>query len=219
MAKLRQYDAAEQELLRALAHTIEEKPGSIDVSKCPSPHELKQLARGACASPSRRAELLAHLADCNHCIQIMRRIRERRVVTQRALVVVGVFLVAAAVWIWATHGVQNGYVGTVTLDLRAASPTRGGEKPSARQTAVLSRKANRLRIILPPGGEGTYDAEFLPADEHGSALARAFASTRIENRNVVLDLPINVFALEPGNYSLALRRNEGERMYYSVALK
>lgn len=221
MAKLRQYDAAEQELLRALAHTIEEKPGSIDASKCPSPRELRELARGGCSSPARRVEILEHLADCNHCIQILRRIREARVFRQRALAVASlVVVVAATIWIWRERNPSENRVDVVaTIDLRAATPTRGAEKPRTLPSAKVHRQTAQLRIILPLGSDGAYEAGILASGSNQPLLARASGITQVEDHSVVLHLSVSLSALAPGDYLLALKRTGGEWEYYSLTVE
>jgi len=219
VANFRQYEPAERELLEALAHTIEEEPGSADISKCPSPAELRQLAKGACNSPARRAELLVHLADCNHCIQILKRIREGRVFRQRAMVIAILVVVAATIWTWSQRRSGENRDVVATIDLRLVTPTRGDEKPGTLQPAKVRRHTAQLRVMLPLGSDGTYEVGILPGGSNQPLLARASGSTQIEDHTVVLHLPVDLSTVTPGNYSLALKKSGGEWEYYSLTVE
>jgi hypothetical protein len=223
----------EQELLELLADTIEEEPGSVDTSKCPSLDELRLLDRGVSHARSQRASLLVHLADCNHCIQVMKHIREnriranriledqirqRRVFAQRAMVTASVLVVAVIIFIWARYAAPVSPNLVTTIDLRVPY-TRGNENSSVPPRAQLRRPMARFRIVLPFGTDGSYEAIIVPAESHETVVARSAGYTQIENHSVVLYLSADVSALEPGDYSLALRRSGSEWEYYPLTVQ
>jgi hypothetical protein len=223
----------EQELLKLLAHTIEEEPGSIDTRKCPSLDELRLLDKGVSHPPSQRSSLLMHLADCNHCIQVMKRIREsriretsiredrirkKRVFAQRAMVMVSVLVVGIMIFIWVRYRAAVTPSLVTTIDLRVPY-TRGNEKKTVPQRVQLRRPLARFRIVLPFGTDGSYEAAIVPTESHQTILARSVGNTQIENHNVVLYLSPDVSSLEPGDYSLALRRRGSEWEYYPLDVR
>jgi len=223
----------EQELLELLAHTIEEQPGRVDTSQCPSLDELRLLDKGASHAPSQRTSLLVHLADCNHCIQVMKRIREsrilensvrknpirqRRVFMRPVVVMASVLMVAIIMFIWIRYRAPAAPGLVTTIDLRV-SYTRGNEKHSAPQRAQVRRPMARFRIVLPFGTDGYYEAVVVPANSHQTVLTSASGNTQIEDHNVVLNLSVDVSALEPGDYSLGLRRSGSEWEYYPLTVQ
>lgn len=226
-------EAQEQELLALLAYTIEEDPVSIDPSKCPSLGELELLDRGVVHSEPQRTSLLEHLAECNHCLQQMKRIRQRRIADdgirekrsrRQHMVAIGA-LVAAAVLviaILAFFRIQDRSPDTsafvTAIDLRAAS-TRGKDHTSAPVRAQIRRPAARFRILLPYGAEGSYEVAIVSADTDRKILTRTSGTAQIEDHSVVLAVAADVSALEPGDYELALRKQAGEWEYYPVTLK
>jgi hypothetical protein len=219
VARFGHFDPSERELLDALAHTIEEETGRPDVTGCPREPELRRLAKGACNNPSRRTEMLAHLADCNHCIQTMKRIRQRRVLRQRAAVLASVLIVSMSAWICGQHRPGANRNGVATIDLRVVSLTRGDENNVTRESARVRRQASQLRVILPLGSDGTYEAEILPDASRVPTLAHASGSTKVEDHTVVLSLPFDLSAVRSGNYSLALRRSGGDWEYYALTVE
>lgn len=225
-------DAPEQELLALLAHTIEEAPGTTGSSTCPSPDELRLLDRGLVHEPSHRTSLLEHLADCNHCIQLMTRIRQdrilednireygmrrRRVFVRSALAMAAALVIVIIIFVGVRYRSTDRSPVVTAIDLRLAS-TRGSEKgvlPRAR----VRRPLARFHILLPFGTDGAYEAAIVAAGSHQKVLAAGSGSTQIEGHIVVLKLSADVSTLEPGDYELALRRRGSEWEYYPLTVK
>jgi hypothetical protein len=219
MAMLKRYRRAEEELLNALSDTVRREPDESPLGACPSRRVLRRFVTGRFWSQTERDALLTHLAGCNRCIRVMAGMRQRRVLLQRVLVGCSVLFVAAGLWIWANqHRSLETGTGVVTLDLRVAAPTRGQELPSPLRIKMPTN-TGRLRIILPVGSEGSYDAQVLDADMKGPPVARSSGNTQIEEEGVVLNLAVKLSTLRPGNYSLALRRDHREWEYYGLTLE
>lgn len=224
--------AQERELLELLAHTIEEAPGSAGSTTCPSADELRLLDRGLVHELSHRTSLLAHLADCNHCIQLMKRIREERILEDRiretllrrrrmfvrsALGIAAALVIAVIIFLGVRYRSTDRSPVVTAIDLRLAS-TRGNEK-SALPRARVRRPSARFRILLPFGTDGSYEAAIVAAGSHQKVLAAGSSSTQVEDHSVVLNLSADVSTLKPGDYELALRRRGSEWEYYPLTVK
>jgi hypothetical protein len=188
---------------------------------CPSPADLRRFAAGKYgATPTERDDVLAHLGTCDQCIDFMARLRKRRVLVRNAeLAIASAIMVAAILWIWTTqhHGPQN-VNGAAIVDLRLLSPTRGTEPVPGPAALIIHRNAGRLRIILPLGSEGKYEVRILARERQGDS-ALYTSRTSLENREVVLNVQVNLGGLTPGSYLLALRRNEVDWEYYPLTIE
>jgi hypothetical protein len=113
-------------------------------------------------------------------------------------------------------GQVSGVVATV--DLRVISPTRGTENPKGAGPVKVRGDAAQLRIILPPGSEGRYDGEIIRR-EGDVPLLQSSGTTKWEDHDVVLDLPVSLRGLSPGRYSIVLRREGSEWEYYALSVE
>jgi hypothetical protein len=217
MSPLRQYRVAEQELMEALS-SVTRKDGPVhELGDCPTVSDLRRFATGRC-NQAQRNEILAHLGACDRCITLMREIRERGVLIRRASLVLAVAAVLA-VAVWATLDRSPSISTAVaSVDLRLASPTRGVENNNGAVAVTAPRKAGRLRLILPIGSEGKYQCQILRTEQSGP-LQSTSGEAHLENHDVVLRLPIDLSSLTPGHYSLALRREGSEWVYYKLILE
>lgn len=219
MPLLRQYRAAEQELTEALSSATRKEGPSEKLGNCPAVPDLRRFVTGRC-NPVHRAQMLAHLGTCDRCIKSLREIRERSILIRRASLVLAVAAVAVlAVALWATLNRSSSSSNVVaTVDLRLVSPTRGIENNNSAAAVTVGRKAERLRMILPIGGEGKYECQIL---RQGQSVPTLFSSgeAHVENHDVVLNLTVKLGKLTPGRYSLALRRESSEWVYYKLLLE
>jgi hypothetical protein len=217
MSPLRQYRVAEQELMEALS-SVTRKDGPVHkLGDCPTVADLRRFAKGKC-NQAQRDEMLAHLGQCDRCITLLREMRERGILIRRASLVLAVAAVLA-VAVWARLDRSSSISNAVaTVDLRLASPTRGIENNTGAAAVTARRRAGRLRIILPIGGEGKYECQILRT-EQSVPLRSTSGEALLENHNVVLNLPVELGSLTPGRYSLALRREGSEWVYYPLILE
>ena len=216
MARSNQARNAELELAEVLAD-IDRKGGvSIDRPGCPSATELRRFVSGKCAQ-AQVDSLLTHLGSCQHCMQVLKKVHARRLLSKRAYVAMAAAAaILIAVWI-AVGRLSSPPAGLATIDLRPISPTRGTEN-AVRSTPKIDRRSGTLRVILPIGSEGKYQCE-IRLDRRSTAIARSSGVTVLEGGNVVLDFPVNLRSLPPGHYSLALRRDGSEWVYYPMDWK
>ena len=160
MSRLNQYRVAERELMEALSSVTRNERPVHNVSDCPAADDLRRFATGKCKQVQ-RDEILAHLSSCDRCITVMRQMRQRGILIRRTSLVLAVAAVlAVAVWAKLDRSSPPSNV-VATVDLRLASPTRGIEDNNGRDVVTARRKAGRLRIILPIGGEGKYECQIL----------------------------------------------------------
>ena len=106
-----------------------------------------------------------------------------------------------------------------TVDLRPFAPTRGGAAVTAAgQDLVVVGKASRLRFILPAGSEGQYEFEILDGNKH-AALMHVSGETVLQNHQVILELPMQSVSFQAGRYTMALRKQGHNRVFYPIVIK
>jgi hypothetical protein len=216
MSQLRQHRVAEQELMEAVSSVSPKNGTGNKPGDCPTMADLRRFATGKC-SQAQRHEMLAHLGSCEWCITRMREMRERRVLIRRASIVLAVAAVlAVAVWAKLYRSSAPSSV-VATVDLRVASPTRGIDNDD-NAAATARRNASRLRIILPIGSEGKYECQILGKGQN-EPLLRASGEALLENQDVVLNVPLKPGRLTAGRYSLVLRREGSEWVYYKLIME
>jgi hypothetical protein len=216
MSPLKQYRIAERELIEALS-SVTGKDGPVHkLGDCPTAADLRRFAAGKCKQVQ-RDETLAHLSSCDRCINVMTEVRERRVLIRRASLVLAVAAVLA-VAVWAMLGRSSSdSTAVATVDLRLISPTRGIDNNGA-VAITAQRKAGHLRIILPIGGEGKYECQILRPEQRVPMLLTS-GEAQLENHDVILYVPAELGKLKAGQYSLALRRESSEWVYYKFTLE
>ena len=217
MSPLRQYRVAEQELMEALS-SVTRKDGRVHrLGDCPTVADLRSFVAGRCTR-AQREELLAHIDSCDKCITLLRQMRERVILIRRTSLVLAIAAVlAVAVWVTLERSSSTSSV-VATIDLRFVSPTRGIDNKNPADAVTAQHQAGRLRIILPIGSEGKYECQILRAPQ-SAPLLRAPGEASLENHEVVLNLPVELGKLMPGRYSLALRREGSEWVYYPLIVK
>jgi hypothetical protein len=217
MAPLRQYRVAEQELIEALS-SVTQKDGRVHgLGDCPIVAELRRFVAGKCGQ-AQRDQILVHLGACDRCVTLLRQMRERvKLIRRTSLVLAVATVLAAAVWarLDRPSSISN---AVASVDLRLASPTRGIENDNGADAVSAPRKAGRLRIILPIGSEGKYECQLLRTGQ-SVPLLRTSGEAVLENHDVVLNLSVELRKLTPGRYSLALRREGSEWVFYPLALE
>ena len=217
MAISRQERSAENELMNALSSVILTDPLPQRIGDCPSIDELRSFVRGKIRA-ERRETLVAHLSLCNHCIGLLRKRRERRTIIKEAsLTLAAIAVLILAIWLGFQKPAQT-KTEIATIDLRPFALTRGGATVvTAGDVPAINAKAKQLRLVLPAGSEGRYECEVL-GDRKDPALTHLSGETALQNHDVVLDLPIRS-SLRAGQYTLALRRQGSDWVYYPIVFK
>jgi len=216
MAQPNQFQRAERELRQGLANLDERNPAASEQEHCPSETVLRRFVDGKCGKQEALG-ILDHLGCCQSCILYLEELRWRRKLTKSVVLALAASA-AILIAVWAVRGGNSlSTLRVQTVDLRLVSPTRGLENPPA-SPVVVARNATGLRLILPIGSEGKYEFQIRP-DRQGRIVARGSGTTRIEAHTVVLNLRVDLGSLDPGRYSLALRREHYEWSNYSIDLK
>lgn len=218
MAKLEQYGALERDLIQALSDkSVDLAPPSI--SECPTLGDLRRFEAGKFGhNADERDKLIAHVGVCDRCLGGITRLKRRRVWQERTgFVLAFTVVVLVAIWVRVWHPAPISS-GVATLDLRLSFPTRGIENANVANASRVRRDAGRLRLILPPGSEGSYEYE-LVAYEQVSPAVRGSGRATAENEKVILNLTTGLAHLRPGRYSLALRRDDSGWEYYPIIVE
>jgi hypothetical protein len=217
MAISRQERSAENELMNALSSVVLTGPQPQRIGNCATIDELRAFVRGK-ARAERRETLVAHLSSCNHCIGLLRKRRERRTfIKEASLALAAITVLIVAIWLGFQNPAQT-KTEIATVDLRPFALTRGGATVTAAGNApAVNAKASRLRFILPAGSEGRYECEVL-GDRKDPALTHLAGETTLQNHDVVLQLPLQS-SFRAGQYTLALRRQGSDWVYYPIVFK
>ena len=229
MTRLRQYDVDEQELIQTEQAILEKEARRGPVAGCPSDAVLQRFAAGREGREQVRKEILAHLSACSRCVQFMGELRRqkgtdsanRRVyIRSSALALAAVIIVAVSIWIWnRTHPEIQVSNQVAIVDLRQMSPTRGSESGPAVTAAKIPRQANELRLILPVGSEGTYEAGLFRQAAQETPLQHDSGQINIEDHNSVLVLKLRFPGLEAGRYWLGLRQGDSEWTFFPLSVE
>lgn len=229
MATLRQDGEAERELMQAERAVLEEQARRGPVGGCPSDAALRQFAAGREDREEAREEILAHLATCSRCVQFMADLRGQKVtasgsrrayIARSALALAAVIIVALSIWAWNRKHREFQVSNQVAIvDLRQMSPTRGGQPTPPVTAAKVQRQTGQLRLILPVGSEGAYEAGLFRQVAQGTPLLRDSGHTNLEDHNVVLVLKFSLADLEPGSYWLGLRRDGSDWAFFPLSVE
>jgi len=226
MATLRQDGEAERELMQAEQTVLEEQARRGPIDGCPSDAVLQRFAAGREDREEIREEILAHLAACSRCVEYMAELRRQKVtgsgsrrayIARSALALAAVIIVAVSIWVWNRKHREFQVSNQVAIvDLRQMSPTRGGNPIPVVTAAKVPRQAGQLRLILPVGSEGYYEAGLFRQAAEGTPLLRDSGHTNLDDRNVVLVLKLNLANLEPRRYWLGLRQDGSDWAFYPL---
>jgi hypothetical protein len=163
--------------------------------------------------------LVAHLASCNRCIGVLQKKRAQQSKIKEAILI---FAAAVALLLATWMGSQNVMLmrnQVATVDLRPFALTRGGATVTAAgQAPAVAAKASRLRLILAAGSEGQYECEILDGSKD-AALMHISGETFLQNHQVILELPMRPHSFQAGQYTMALRKQGHDWVFYPVVIK
>jgi hypothetical protein len=180
---------------------------------CPARETLRALGRRERPLDDPAYE---HLAACSECYREVRayQVRRRRARTLGALAATVIGLVVFgwyAVRIMQRQPTRQASVEStsvrITVDLRQYRVARADDVSAPKPPPLeLARQRLEVRILLPIGAApGSYDLQVLDASRRPMASANGLA--RLEQHTTVLDTVLDLRALAPGRYELALRRH------------
>lgn len=193
-------------------------------SGCPSRDVLSALARRERMADDPAYE---HLIKCSPCYREVRALQqaagERRaapIQSRRsvwATAAAAVLIASVGAWFWwsrpddvsqtrAPAAVAPAPELNASLDLRKYTVLRSDQQQAEPQPISLPRGKLNLTLLLPVGSEpGEYDVQVLDRD----LTSRASTSAAAEIRDFVttLQVSLDIAALAPGEYQLAIRRH------------
>jgi hypothetical protein len=202
---------------------------------CPSKETLEELSRRA--RPIGDPGYL-HLTRCSPCFREFRtmqqlRRQQRRARRNRALAVAAlIVIVVAGSWMLLPGGKRAGSNTTTgtpigqspgtdqqaQLDLRPFAVTRGEPSRPAPEPLVLPRARVNMTLLLPVGAEeGTYELRLLDRDLAPRATTEGSAA--IVNYVTTLRATLDLHALDPGMYQLAIRGAGSDWQLFPTQLK
>jgi hypothetical protein len=229
MRRLRHYDVDEQELIQTEQDILEGEARRGPPAGCPSDAALQRFAAGREDREQVREEMRAHISVCNRCVQFMGELRKQKIVgssnrrvyiRKSALALAAVIIVAVSIWIWnRTHRESQVSNQVATVDLRQMSPMRGGDPAPAVAAAKVPRQAGQLRLILPVGSKGTYEAGLFRQPTRGAQLQHDLGQINIEDHNAVLVLKLSFAGLGVGRYWLGVRQGDSEWAFFPLSVE
>jgi hypothetical protein len=214
----------EMDLLFGRAHPNPSREG------CPPPDTLMRLARRELPIDDPAYD---HFANCSPCYVELRAIQQADADTnaasikrRRQLFAAAAVLVLAVGAAWfalrgngdATTPLSGEFVQQARLDLRPFSVTRSDQRADEPAALVLPRGRLNAVILLPVGGEpGAYEIEIL--DSNSKSRTTAVGTAAIRDYVTTLEATLELDALSPGEYKLALRRPQADWRMYPVVVK
>ena len=163
-----------------------------------------------------------HITSCSPCYRDFSQFQEAYQVRRKRtfLAVAASILIVASVAGWALtqwHG-QPQFAQTAVLDLRNRSVSRGTEANPGEPPLEVSRTAARWNIYLPLGsGEGSYEVLLVSPSEESMVAASGTANLR--DQITVLQVPVSLSSVRPGQYILKVRKAGSEWNSYQFLLR
>jgi hypothetical protein len=155
-----------------------------------------------------------HLSECSPCYLEVRALKQaadsqrRRLITWAAAATL-LLATGSAGWFLLNRGSGLEPIATEIrpqLDLRPYALMRGETPQGDRPPLVLPRARLLLTLLLPTGSEpGSYEVEIRDASATVKASAQGDADLR--NQVTTLDVVMDLGALSPGAYQIAVRRH------------
>lgn len=198
---------------------------------CPSRDVLEALARRARPMEDPGYE---HLAKCSPCFKEFRAVQQadvartaavrlRRRIAYAAAAVLAVAAVGSFFVVQRSRGPAAGASTTgveqsAKLDLRPFAVTRNDQPTVEPGSLVLPRGRLNVIILLPVGYEpGEYEMQVLDAEFQVRASAKGTAAIR--DFVTTLEASLDLSALSPGRYRLAVRRQGAEWRLFPTTLR
>lgn len=214
----------EEKLLKSAKELFLNQFPNPERKDCADSETIKAMAFGKLRGE--RASLWwNHFATCSPCTCEFAAFQQQARASRNTRIAVGIaasILMAVGVVAWLAMQGRRGpeplppYESS-TLDLRSLSLVRGGSN-SSNAPLELPRRRLALSILLPTGTE---PAEFEVQLSQGpeNALLTASAPAVLRDQIAVLDVRLDLSALTPGSYLLAIRERGWDWNYYRVLIR
>lgn len=220
----------EKNLLKAAAASIPILYPNPEHSGCPEPAILRNLARRRIPLRETR-DLVEHVATCAPCFEAYNQYRRRQRLAKSAARLTAAALCLLAIFLlWPRrHTIRPGNpqvanssaartIFSATLDYRKYSPSRSPVPDFDTLPPPHLRKAFLdLTILLPFGtDDGKYAIEL--RSPTGKTYAETTGTARWNGAAEVLKTTLDLRAIAPGAYKLAIRRDGASWHTYEVTL-
>lgn len=228
----------EEALIAAAGRLFRDAFPNSERSGCPSRDLLVSVSRrSATESDSRR--VLDHLSCCSPCFGDYEKLaRQNRLASNLKLLALCASLllcIGVATWYYSRVPEQRPQtepsvakeqvpppqpqpLQLATLDLRGQTTVRGEQRPAAGADVLTVPARNlELSVYLPLGSEeGAYEMQLLSEPER-PLLSRTGGAALVGN-DVVLRVRVDLSSIQPGTYTLRLRRSGFSWRSYPIAL-
>lgn len=223
----------EEKLLKSAKELFLNEFPNPERKGCPDSDTIKAMASGKLIGEKARS-WWPHFAACSPCarelVAFQKQAKGWKTIQFAAIAATILIAVAIGVWLIVHGGLLGPEEGSETiarqspvsyqpavLDLRSRSLVRGGST-SNDPPLELPRHRVFLSIYLPTGTEpADFDVEI--AQQADQPILTTSGSANLRDHITVLEAKLDLTALPPGAYLLALRQKGWDWNYYRLALK
>jgi hypothetical protein len=219
----------ETDLLRVATEALPSDFPNPERLSCPEASTLQAIAGRRLSLPD-VDDVVDHIATCSPCFTAYSGYRkERRSRSYRRRYVAGVIVLTVVIASWylgrkalsptqrSPQQISEVAPLTAVLDFRNSTAERSDQTPLPRppEAPHLRRSLLNLQIQLPLGTEdGTYAVQF--RSKAGEITVQSTGMARWDGTTEALPVRIDLRTVEPGQYTLALRKGGGSWRQYSV---
>jgi len=221
----------ETDLLRIATEALPSDFPNPERLGCPEPSTLQAIAGRRLSLPD-VDDVVDHIATCSPCFRAYsgyRKEHRSHSYRKRYAAVVMVLTVVIASWYFGRKALSPTQRSpqqisevtplTVVLDFRNSTAERSDQTPLPRpqEAPQLRRSLLNLQIQLPLGTEdGTYAVQF--RSMAGEMTAQSTGIAKWDGTTETLSARIDLRTVEPGQYTLALRKGTASWRQYSVSV-
>jgi len=213
----------EQRLLEAGTSVFATAFPNPERQGCPAPELIRAIAYRK-ADPAQHRDFIVHMSRCSPCFNDFARFQEEAKRARRrrrvALAAAAVVVLGLAILAWNERRRLAGpeVPEVATLDLTHRGVLRGAENVPPTPPLEVAGRLLDLTVDLPVGSEpGSYDMQVLK--QAGSPLWTGQGQAQVTNGTAELHFRVDLSAIKPGPYFLAIRRAGWDWVYYRLVVK
>lgn len=214
----------EEKLLKSARELFLNQFPNPERKGCADSETIKAMAFGKLRS-EQASGWWTHFATCSPCAREFAAFQQQSKTSRNTRLALGIaasILVIVGVVAWLAMQRRSGSeplppFEASTLDLRSMSLVRGGST-SSNVPLELPRRRLALSIFLPTGTEpAEFDVQLSQQPEEPILTASGPAILR--DQIAVLEVRLDLTALTPGSYLLAIREKDWDWNYYHVSVR
>jgi hypothetical protein len=219
----------ETDLLRVATEALQSDFPNPERLSCPEANTLQAIAGRRLSLPD-VDDVVDHIATCSPCFtaySVYRKAHRSRSYRRRYAAVVVVLTVVIASWYLGRKAlsptqqspqqISKATPLTAVLDFRNSTAERSDQTalPRPQEPPHLRRSLLNLQIQLPLGTEdGTYTVQF--RNDAGGIAVQSAGTAKWDGTAETLSARIDLRAVEPGHYTVAVRKGSASWRQYSV---